>query len=162
MQHRVRALLEGRSRTALVVYAGLCSFTAYFCMNAFRKSFTVGSFEDLSVLGTGDGLRTAFVLSQVVGYTLSTFIGIKYCSEVVKSSRARVLIGLVVISEFALLCFPVVPDQWTNLALFFNGLPLGMIWGVVVAELEGRRSSGVRLPCLASSFVLASERRCLR
>lgn len=156
MQHRVRRWLEGRSRTAFVVYAGLCAFTVYFCMYAFRKPFTAASYEHLSFLGTGIGLKTAFVLSQVVGYTLSKFIGIKYCSEIVKSNRARVLISLVLVAELALLLFAVVPEQWKVFALFFNGLPLGMVWGLVVAELEGRRSSDVLLACLACSFILAS------
>jgi hypothetical protein len=156
MQRRIREWLEGRSPTAFIVYAGLCSFTVYFCMYAFRKPFTAASFEDLSFLGSEVGLKTAFVLSQVVGYTLSKFIGIKYCSEIVKSSRARVLVGLVLIAELALLFFALVPEQWKILALFFNGLPLGMVWGLVVAELEGRRSSDVLLACLACSFILAS------
>ncbi len=156
MQERVRRWLEQRSSAGFVVYAGLCAFTVYFCMYAFRKPFTAASYAELSFLGTDVGLKTAFVLSQVVGYTLSKFLGIKYCSEIIKSQRAKVLIGLVVAAELALVGFAVVPEQWKVGALFFNGLPLGMVWGLVVAELEGRRSSDVLLACLACSFILAS------
>jgi hypothetical protein len=40
--------------------------------------------------------------------------------------------------------------------LFFNGLALGMIWGLVVWYLEGRRTSEVLLAGLSCSFIVAS------
>ena len=41
-------------------------------------------------------------------------------------------------------------------ALFFNGLPLGMIWGLVFGYMEGRRVSEVLGAVLCASFILSS------
>ena len=40
--------------------------------------------------------------------------------------------------------------------MFFNGLPLGMIGGLVVRYLEGRRASELLLAALSCSFIVAS------
>lgn len=52
--------------------------------------------------------------------------------------------------------FTVVPDGWRPLAMFLNGLPLGMVWGLVVWYLEGRRVAEVLLAGLSCSFIIAS------
>ena len=41
-------------------------------------------------------------------------------------------------------------------ALFFNGLPLGMIWGLVFGYMEGRRVSEALGAILCASFILSS------
>ena len=125
-------------------------------MYAFRKPFTAASFQGLKFFDTDINLKTAFVLSQLVGYTLSKFIGIKVCSEIDKARRTKMLIGLILVAEVALVLFAVLPVDLKLLGIFLNGLPLGMIWGLVVGELEGRQSSDVLLACLACSFILAS------
>ena len=43
----------------------------------------------------------------------------------------------------ALLLFAVIPAPYNILCLFINGLPLGMIWGLVFGFLEGRKVSEV-------------------
>ena len=48
------------------------------------------------------------------------------------------------------------PEQWKFVAIFFNGLPLGMVWGLVVWYLEGRRTSELLLAGLSCSFIIAS------
>jgi hypothetical protein len=40
--------------------------------------------------------------------------------------------------------------------MFFNGLPLGMIWGVVFGYLEGRRNTELFGAVMASSFIISS------
>jgi len=40
--------------------------------------------------------------------------------------------------------------------MFFNGLPLGMIWGVVFSYLEGRRLTELLGAGLSASFIIAS------
>lgn len=140
----------------LVVFAIGTSFATYFCMYAFRKPFSAAQYEDLALLGTEVDLKTAFVISQIVGYTLSKYLGIKFCSEITRGRRLVMLIGLVGIAEFALLLFAVLPPQLKILAIFANGLPLGMVWGLVVWYLEGRRTSELLLAGLSCSFILAS------
>ena len=66
------------------------------------------------------------------------------------------LVGLILAAEAALLIFGLVPPHWKVLAIFLNGLPLGMIWGLVVWYLEGRRTSEILLAALSCSFIVSS------
>jgi hypothetical protein len=131
-------------------------------MYAFRKPFAAAKFEGLDLtLGIGDvkieiGLKTAFVISQILGYTLSKYVGIKVCSEITRGRRASALVLLILLAEAALLLFAVLPNNWKIVAIFLNGLPLGMVWGMVVWYLEGRRMSEILLAGLSCSFILAS------
>ncbi len=140
----------------MVVFAIGASFSTYFCMYAFRKPFLAGEYQGLKLLGTAVNLKTAFVISQIIGYALSKYLGIKFCSEVTRRRRLRMLLVLVAVAEIALLLFAVFPPQFKLLALFANGLPLGMVWGLVVWHLEGRRTSELLLAGLSCSFILAS------
>jgi MFS family permease len=153
---RLSRWLAGAPPWVLVIFAISTSFSTYFCMYAFRKPFSAGHFEGLSLLGTQIELKTAFVISQVIGYALSKYLGIKFCSEMTRGRRLSMLIGLVVVAEIALLLFAVLPPQFKIFALFVNGLPLGMVWGLVVWYLEGRRTSELLLAGLSCSFILAS------
>jgi hypothetical protein len=137
-------------------YVVALAFSAYFCMYAFRKPFAAAKFESLYFLGTQIELKTAFVISQILGYALSKFIGIKVCSEANRGRRAPMLIGLVIVAELALVLFAVLPQDWKVVAIFFNGLPLGMVWGLVVLYLEGRRTSEILLAGLSVSYIVAS------
>lgn len=153
---RLTLWLENAPPWVLVLYAIAASFSTYFCMYAFRKPFLAGTYEGMMFFGTDIDLKTAFVISQIIGYTLSKYVGIKVCSEVTRAGRLRMLVRLVVISEVALLLFAVLPLQFKLIALLANGLPLGMVWGLVVWHLEGRRTSELLLAALSCSFILAS------
>lgn len=156
MRRPLRPFLGRAPRAVFVLYAVLASFSTYFCMYAFRKPFAAASYEDLSFLGTDLDLKTAFVISQIVGYTLSKYAGIKVVSETATERRAVSLVTLVGVAEVALLAFAVLPASLMPLALFANGLCLGMIWGFVVRYLEGRQSSELLLAGLSTSFIVAS------
>lgn len=132
------------------------AFSTYFCMYAFRKPFSAATYEGLQFLGTNLDLKTVFVISQIVGYALSKVIGIKVCSEVARSNRTRMLVAMILVAECALLLFAVLPYNLKVVAIFFNGLPLGMVWGLVVWYLEGRRTSEMLLAGLSCSFIVAS------
>lgn len=155
MSRVITRWLERAPRGAFVLYAVVVAFATYFCMYAFRKPFAAGTFEG-EFLGSGVALKTAFVISQILGYTLSKYVGIKVVSEIERGRRAIALVGLIVAAELALLAFAILPGPWKALALFANGLPLGMIWGMVVRYLEGRRSSEILLAGLSTSFIVAS------
>lgn len=130
------------------------AFSAYFCMYAFRKPFAAASYDTEGWLGLD--LKTTFVVSQVIGYAASKFLGIKWVSEVSRQHRLRMLLGLVLTAELALVAFAILPGPAKVAALFCNGLPLGMVWGLVVRYLEGRRASDVLLAGLSCSFIVAS------
>jgi hypothetical protein len=154
---RLRAALAAAPGGVLAAYAILASFTTYFCMYAFRKPFTAAEFDGVYFLNSEVKLKTAFLISQTIGYGLSKYIGIKVCPEVERSQRARLLVGLILISYAGLFLFAVVPWDWKFLAICLGaGLPLGMIWGLVVWYLEGRRTSELLLAGLSCSYIVAS------
>jgi Family of unknown function (DUF5690) len=153
---RLTAWLERAPRSVFAAYAGSAAFATYFSMYAFRKPFAAASFAGMHLWGSGIELKTAFVVSQIIGYTISKFVGIKVCSEITAAGRAAALLGLIAVAEAALLLFAVLPPDWRVVAMLLNGLPLGMVWGLVVAYLEGRRTSELLLAGLSCSFIVSS------
>ena len=84
------------------LYAIFAAFTTYFCMYAFRKPFAAASYEGFGVLDGALTAKAAFVLSQLVGDTLSKYIGIKIGSEVAPAHRLRGNLGLIAAAQLAL------------------------------------------------------------
>jgi len=142
--------------TLFTVVAIMAAFSTYFCMYAFRKPFSAASYDGLQFLNTSFDLKTVLVTSQIIGYALSKMIGIKVVSEVTRRSRFRMLVGMILAAQAALFAFAVLPPSLKVIAIFFNGLPLGMVWGLVVWYLEGRKTSEMLLAGLSCSFILAS------
>lgn len=159
----LQRLLERSPAWFFTLYAMSAAFATYFCMYAFRKPFSAASYDDMSFSGEGVTLngraiefKTALVIGQIIGYAISKYLGIKIVSEMPRSRRAVTLVAFILIAEAALLLFAVVPNDFKILALLINGLPLGMVWGLVVWYLEGRRTSELLLAGLSCSFILAS------
>jgi len=147
--------LEGAPPAVFALYSVCASFGTYFCMYAFRKPFAAANFPgEFGLLGID--LKTGLVITQIIGYALSKFLGIKFCSEITPGRRAGALVALVLFAEAALVAVGFAPGSWKALGLFFNGLALGMVWGLVVWYLEGRRTSEVLLAGLSCSFIVAS------
>ncbi|GAA4436653.1 DUF5690 family protein [Bremerella cremea] len=144
------------SRWRVILTAAAAGFLTYFAMYAFRKPFTAAQYSGESLWGSGVELKTSFVIAQIVGYAISKYLGIDLCTRIPDRFRAVALIGLIGIAELALVLFAVVPVPWKVLAIFLNGLPLGMVWGLVVRYLEGRRASDLLLACLCCSFIVSS------
>jgi hypothetical protein len=63
---------------------------------------------------------------------------------------------LILFAETALVVFAIVPPSYRVAAIFFNGLPLGAIWGLVFGFLEGRRTSEILGAGLSCSYIVAS------
>ena len=136
------------------LYCTIAAFGTYFCMYAFRKPFAAGTYDGLSFGGID--FKILLIISQVAGYTLSKFIGIKVISEMSKSNRIFMLLVLIGIAEFALVGLGVVPYPYNFICMFLNGLPLGMIWGIVFSYLEGRQSTEALAAGLSASFIVSS------
>ncbi len=139
----------------LTAYAAVVSFGVYFCMYAFRKPFDAVQFSGTKFLGTDVELKTACVIAQVIGYMLSKYLGTKVCSEAAAGRRAFLLVGLILFAECALVLFGYAPAALKPAAMFLNGLPLGMVWGLCVRYLEGRRASEVMVAGLSCSYIIA-------
>ncbi|WP_299104278.1 DUF5690 family protein [uncultured Tenacibaculum sp.] len=137
-----------------IIQASLAAFGTYFCMYAFRKPFTVAIFSYEVFFGID--YKILLIIAQIIGYTLSKFLGIKIISEMKSHHRIKYLIGFILFAELALLGFAAIPAPYNILFLFLNGLPLGMIWGIVFSYLEGRKVSELLGVILSSSFIISS------
>ena len=156
--HRVTRWLSSARPAVFNGYCIAAAFITYFCMYAFRKPFAVGTFDgqtDVPGLGAVD-TKIVLIVSQILGYTCSKFLGIKVVSEAKHDRRAITILGLIGFAHLALLIFPLVPRSAGAFFLFCNGLPLGMVWGLVFSFLEGRRSTELLGAGLSTSYIVAS------
>ena len=150
--------LSEASTPVFMTWAIVASFATYFCMYAFRKPFAVGAYEGavaLPLVGAVD-TKIVFIIAQILGYAVSKFLGIKIVSEMLPARRATAIVIAIGVAELALVGFGLVPAPYNAVCLFFNGLPLGLVWGLVFGFLEGRRSSDGLGAALCVSFIVAS------
>jgi hypothetical protein len=112
------------------------------------------SFEDLAFWGID--YKILLVSSQVIGYTLSKFLGIKIVSEMKFKYRGISIVGLILLAGVSLILFAITPAPANIVFLFLNGIPLGMIWGLVFSYLEGRKTTEVLGAGLSVSFIFSS------
>ena len=136
------------------LYAAVTVFLTYTMVFGFRKSFTVATFDGLTVAGYS--YKTILVICQMLGYMLAKFYGIKYISELKRHGRGQIIMLLTLIAWLSWLFFALVPAPYNIIFLFINGFPLGMLWGVVFSYVEGRRSTDFIGATLAVSFIFAS------
>lgn len=136
------------------IYAALASFCLYTCVYAFRKTFAVATFEGLAYWGIS--YKVWLVTFQVMGYALSKFIGIKVISELMPGSRARGILLMVTVAGLSWLGFALIPPPYNIVFLFTNGLPLGLIWGMIFGYLEGRKTTEALGAGLSVSFIFAA------
>jgi hypothetical protein len=101
-------------------------------------------------------MKIVLISSQVIGYMLSKFIGIYVVSSMTPAKRIYYITTLLGVSWLALLVFAIVPLKYTWILMFINGLPLGMIWGLVFSYLEGRRNTELLGAGMAASFIVSS------
>lgn len=144
----------------VVLAGGLAAFGTYFCVYAFRKPFTAVTYEGadaLTIAGVALDFKVALVIAHVVGYALSKLIGIRVISELDKRKRVAFLLAMIGVAELALIGFGLVKDSWwAMIMLFFTGLPLGLIWGIVFSYLEGRQTTEILGAMLSVSFIISS------
>lgn len=142
------------SKSFFIAWSMIAAFGAYFCMYAFRKPFTAGTYVGHHFLEMD--YKAILIVAQALGYMTSKFIGIKIISELKPKNRQKLIISLILFAEVSLLLFGLVPAPYNFIFLFFNGLPLGMVWGIVFNYLEGRRFTEVLGMGLSISLIVSS------
>lgn len=151
-------LTENCSKTMpdwlFVLWAGGTALLSYSLVYALRKPFTAAEFEGLQFIGMD--YKIAVSIIQLLGYVLAKLLGIKYISELKPEGRLRFIIGSAVLSEISLLTFGLLPCPYNIFALFFNGLSLGCMWGVIFSFLEGRRTTDILASIMGVSMALSS------
>jgi MFS family permease len=149
-----RRFLEKHNGWILSLVAGIAAFGTYSCMYAFRKAFAAGTYSGETFLGID--YKMWLITAQVLGYMLSKFLGIFFVSGMKQERRSRSLLLLIGASWLSLLGFALVPAPYNILFLFLNGIPLGMIWGLVFSYLEGRKNTELMGAIMSVSLVFAS------
>jgi len=157
LKNKVSRWLAETSSPSFILWCAFAAFGAYFCMYAFRKPFNMGHYDGLKLWGMD--YKSILIIAQVLGYMTSKFIGIKVIAEMKPNQRVQLIIALILIAALSLLLFAVIPFPYNFLCLFLNGLPLGMIWGIVFSFLEGRKftellSFGLNISIIVASGVL--------
>ncbi|GHN01993.1 hypothetical protein WSM22_34820 [Cytophagales bacterium WSM2-2] len=136
------------------LYTAITAFCLYSCVYGFRKAFSVATFDDLYFLNVS--YKVWLVCAQVAGYALSKFAGIKIISELKAENRSQGIKILIAIAGISWFLFAVTPAPLNILFLFTNGMPLGMIWGMIFHHLEGRRTTEILGAGLSVSFIFSA------
>jgi MFS family permease len=154
LEKRFTNKFSPKNEIAAALLAALISFAAYTSIFCFRKAFNVASFNGYHFLGLD--YKILLVITQVAGYMLSKFYGIKFIAELKTVGRGRLILLLVLISWIAWLLFAIIPAPYNFWCLALNGFPLGMLWGIVFSYIEGRRATDFISAALAVSFIFGS------
>ena len=152
--NKFQAYLHTKSQWFLAVYLGFAGFSTYFCMYAFRKPFTAGDFHEVMLWGID--YKIILVIAQVLGYATAKGLGIKYVSEILPQNRAKNILLMIALAGLNLLFFAIVKPPYNFIFLYFNGLCLGMVYGLVFSFLEGRQITEILGAGLAISFIVSS------
>jgi Family of unknown function (DUF5690) len=134
-------------------WALIAAFGTYFCMYGFRKPYTAATYSDVAFFGID--YKFLLIIAQTIGYVIAKWLGIKIVSEIKREQRITVLLGLIFFAEFMLLLFGVVPRPWNILCLLLNGLPLGVVFGLVLGFLEGKKNTEALVAGLCASFIVS-------
>lgn len=102
-----------------VLNAAVAAFITYLSMYAFRKPFTAATYDGLSLWGVD--YKILLIITQLIGYTISKYIGIKYVSELHAGNRTRMLIMLMGFAWVSLFFLPSPPFHITFLSCFSMG-----------------------------------------
>lgn len=137
-----------------VLWAGGTALLSYSLVYTLRKPFTAAEFDGLTVAGMD--YKIAISIIQLLGYVAAKFLGIKYISELKPEGRLKFIIGSAALSEMSLIAFGLLPIPYNIVALFFNGLSLGCMWGVIFSFLEGRRTTDILASIMGVSMALSS------
>ena len=154
---RKSALKSYLEKSPILYTSLLCaiaSFSIYVCTYSFRKGYTAGTYPGLSFLHID--LKIWLVTAQVMGYSLSKFIGVRLIAEIKKNQRAMAMLILLGIAWLALLGFAIIPAPYNIICMFINGIPLGLIWGLVISYVEGRKATELIGAVLCTSFIFSS------
>jgi hypothetical protein len=136
-------------------------FSTYFCAYGFRKPFTAGSFDlsfTLPIINISLSYKILLVVVQTLGYATAKFAGIKLIAEAKKDnlSLVRSIVTLLTIAGLSWILWAITPPPYNLLFIFINGFPLGLIWGLVLSFIEGRKYTELFGTGLSASFIFAA------
>ena len=129
------------SDLVFILWAGGAALLSYSLVYALRKPFTAASFDGLDAFGLD--YKVLVTIVQILGYLIAKFVGIKLISELKKEHRMKFILASILVAELSLVLFGLLPAPYNIFAMFFNGLSLGCMWGVIFSFIEGRRTTDI-------------------
>lgn len=157
MNHLLQINGTARKRLSdflFILWAGGLALLSYSLVYALRKPFTATSFSDAEFFNID--YKVAVTISQILGYVISKFIGIKLISELRSEERFKFILTSVLLAEASLILFGLLSTPYNVAAMFLNGLSLGCMWGVIFSFIEGRRMTDILASLLGVSMVISS------
>lgn len=142
-----------RKQVGTSVTLAIVAFLAYTSVYAYRKPFTVATYDNLVFAGIK--YQTLLIICQGLGYMLSKFFGIRFIAELGRYGRWKTSAILIGAAWLSLGIFALLPAPWGLLCLFVNGFVLGFMWGIVFSYVEGRRATDFIGAVMAVSFIFA-------
>ena len=118
------------------------------------QPFTAATFDGMDFFGMD--YKVATTIMQIFGYLISKFFAIKIVSELKREDRLKFMVCSVALAELALVFFGLLPQPFNVFALFFNGLALGCMWGVIFSFIEGRKVTDILASLLGVSMAVSS------
>lgn len=137
-----------------ILWAGGAALLSYSLVYALRKPFTAASFENAEFFDMD--YKVVVTISQILGYVVSKFIGIKLISELQSEERFKFILTSILLAEASLILFGLLSTPFNVAAMFLNGLSLGCMWGVIFSFIEGRRVTDILASLLGVSMVISS------
>ncbi|HWK05129.1 MAG TPA: DUF5690 family protein [Puia sp.] len=134
-------------------WALVAAFGTYFCMYGFRKPYTAATYSNVFLFGID--YKFLLIIAQTIGYVIAKWLELKIVSEILPGQRIKMLSGLILFAQSMLLLFGFIPRPWNILCLLLNGLPLGIVFGLVLAFLEGRKNTEALIAGLCASFIVS-------
>src|SRR5262245_25021096 len=111
--------IYNKKQIGLSVTLALVAFLAYTSVYAFRKPFTVATFNNLSFAGIR--YQTLLIICQGLGYMFSKFSGIRFIAELNRRARWKTSALLIGTAWLSLGIFALLPAPWGVICLFVNG-----------------------------------------
>lgn len=148
-----RSIPVTKRPVTVAIYAAVVAFLTYASVYAYRKPFTIATFDGISFWGVK--YQELLIISQGLGYMLSKFSGIRFIAELKRIGRWKTSAVLMGAAWLSLLIFAVIPAPYGMLCLFVNGYMLGFMWGIVFSYVEGRRATDFIGAAMAVSFIFA-------
>ena len=161
LENKKQVTMEAKNETnkqmshfLFILWAGGAALLSYSLVYALRKPFTAATFDGMEFFGMD--YKVATTIMQIFGYLISKFFAIKIVSELKRESRLKFMVCSVALAELALVFFGLLPQPYNVFALFFNGLALGCMWGVIFSFIEGRKVTDILASLLGVSMAVSS------
>jgi hypothetical protein len=135
----------------LNIQAFLSAFLTCFSWLSYRQGFTGAAFD--GVMFWTVQFKPMIVIFQLLGYAISKFYGIKFCSELNVHRRWFWMILFHSVSLIFLTLFGLIPPPYNSFMIFFNGLSLGQTFGLIFSYLEGRTTTHLHVAGMNLAFM---------